>query len=380
MAEEQNAFGLPNGEPIRSAWSRVIRNQKVALRKLLDNARFANAAITSDRVTGALRIWREDLQSYTDELTGRMTPYMTATITRSGKTVLGRLGYVKADDWFIRDPARVKVLEKTVLDLCVDTLDVMYGEVDTKVQQLRQQLIDGEIDAGTGGWNDLYTSLDKYFETSAKWRAIRIARTEASRAANLGIRTAAEELDDCLGFEWLMAPGACQACQTAGKNAEGKAKRVEKNQPFVRNLGPKETNVEDDYRRRTIPEEYRQVLVPPLHPNDRCSVKPIFRPLDGSKVLFDKPLDMMDQYIPNTAEIAPVNLVSPWDNPETDPAKNTTRFSIPIGKQAIAQLIKPARTKAIIEPSRQLICCTCGQMGRIERKNTAQITAGGNHR
>ena len=106
---EQNAFNLPNGAPIASAWSRVIRNQKVALRKILDNARFANATIVSDPVTRAIRVWREDLQSYADELTGRMTPYMASVATKSGGRIRSRAGLVKADDWFIRDPARVRL-------------------------------------------------------------------------------------------------------------------------------------------------------------------------------------------------------------------------------------------------------------------------------
>lgn len=333
MAEE-NAFNLPNGEPIRSAWSRVIRNQKVALRKLLDNARFANASIVSDPVTKALRVWREDFGQFADELAGRMTPYMTTIITRSGNTIRTRQGFARADDWFIRDSRRVEALRSTVLDLCYDTLESIAGEAGLKVEQVRAKLIAGEIDQGKGGWTDLYTSLDKFFDEGAVWRAARIARTEASRAANWGIREAAEELDDCIGFEWLMAPGACQACQTAGKTLDGLPKRVAKGQPFVRNLGPKITNLGDELRERTIPEEYRQISFPPLHPHDRCSIRPIFKPLDGSTVQFDKPLDMGGEYIPNSEEIDPVDLNPPVRNSGTNPTRPTRSARIPLIRPA----------------------------------------------
>lgn len=305
---ERNAYGLPSGQPIASAWSRVIRNQKVALRKLLDNARFANAMIVSDPVTRALRVWRQDLEAFTDELTGRMVPYMASVATKSGGRIRSRAGLQKADDWFIRDERRVAALRSTVLDLCKDTLDVIGLEAEAKLDTIRAELVAGQIDDGFGGWKDLYTVLDKYFDESAKWRSLRIARTEASRAANWGIRAAADEVDDLIGFEWLMAPGACQACNLVGKNLEGKPRRVTKSSKFASDVGPKVTNVDDEDRRRIIPEEYRQILFPPLHPNCRCSLKPIFVPIDGSKIVFDPPYQAGGQYIPSGAEIQPIDI------------------------------------------------------------------------
>ena len=294
---EANAFNLPNGQPIASAWSRVIRNQKVALRKLLDNARFANASIVSDPVTRALRVWRQDLEAFADELTGRMVPYMASVATKSGGSIRSRAGLQKADDWFIRDPGRVKALESTVLDLCVDTLDQIGLEAEAKIAQVRASLISAQIDDGADGWRDLYTVLDKYFDESSKWRSLRIARTEASRAANWGIRASAEGIDDLLGFEWLMAPGACEACQAVGKGPDGKPRRVMKNKPFAMDVGPKVTNLGDERRERTIPEEYRQIYFAPLHPHCRCSLKPIFVPLDGSTVRFDNPFQAGGRYV-----------------------------------------------------------------------------------
>lgn len=337
---EKNAFNLPNGEPIRSAWSRVIRNQKVALRKLLDNARFVNASIVSDAVTGAMRIWRKDFGAHADELAGRMIPYMMAVLTRSGNAIRVRQGFTKAEDWFIRDSARVAVLEKTVLDLCHDTLTSIAIDAGDKVEQVRAKLIAGEIDTGNGGWTDLYTSLDDFFEEGSQWRSARIARTEGSRAANWGIREAAEDMDDCIGFEWLMAPGACQACQTAGKTVNGLPKKVAKGNPFVKNLGPKITNKGDALRERVIPEEYRQIYFGPLHPHDRCSVKPIFKPLDGSTVEFDKPLDMADRYIPNSEEIDPVNPAASGVNSGLNPPKNTRSTRIPLVRSSSKSVVQ----------------------------------------
>lgn len=326
---EKNAFGLPNGEPIASAWSRVIRNQKAALRKLLDNSRFANATITSSGVDEALRVWRKDLEAFTDELTGRMVPYMTTIITRNGNTIRTRRGFKKADDWFIRDPGRVKALESTVLDLCKDTLDVIAGEGAEKVAKVRQRLIAGEIDDGSGGWIDVYDSLDEYFDESSKWRASRIARTEASRAANWGIRASAEELPDLVGFQWMMAPGACAACLRAGRRADGKPRTVRKNEPFVRNYGPKVTNLGDPERQRTIPEEYRQIQFAPLHPNCRCSVRPIFEPLDGSQVRLDDPIDAAGRAFDGSAEIDPVDLTGPGGGDE-NPDRSASSERIPL--------------------------------------------------
>lgn len=326
---EKNQFGLPNGAPIASAWSRVIRNQKVALRKLLDNARFVNATIVTSGVDEALRVWRSDLQAYSDELTGRMTPYLTSIITRSGNVIRVRQGFRKADDWFIRDSGRVRALETTVLDLCKDTLDVITVEAAQKVATIRKRLIAGQIDDGAGGWIDMYESLDRYFDASAKWRSARIARTEGSRGANWGIREAAEEMESCLGFEWLMAPGACAACIRAGRRADGSPRIVRKGEPFVRNYGPKITNEGDPERERVIPEEYRQLFFQPLHPNDRCSIRPIFRPLDGSQIRFDDPIDAGGERFDGSAEIPPVDLRGPGiGDEEPDRSETTSRIRL----------------------------------------------------
>lgn len=321
---ETNAFGLPNGQPIASAWSRVIRNQKAELRKLLDNARFASATIVNSGVDEALRVWREDLQAYADELTGRMTPYMTTMITRSGNTIRSRQGFRKADDWFIRDPGRVRALESTVLDLCKDTLDVIAGEGAEKVAQIRRKLIAGELDTGSGGWDNLFDTLDEYFDSSSKWRSARIARTEGSRAANWGIRASAEELPDLVGFAWMMAPGACAACVRAGRRADGTPRIVRKGEPFVRNYGPKITNLGDEERQREIPEEYRQVFFGPLHPNDRCSIRPIFKALDGSQVRLDDPIDAGGERFDSSEDIPPVDLAGPGGG-NTNPRRDTSR-------------------------------------------------------
>lgn len=353
---EKNAFGLPNGGPLYSLWSRTIRNRKVALRKLLDNARFVNASIVTDSITGALRVWRADFDQYADELTGRMTPYLSTIVTRSGNAVRTRVGQVRADDWFIRDTRRVQKLESTVLALCYDTIQSMHIEVDDKINLIRKRLIAGEIDDGAGGWTDLYSSLDDYFEESSVWRSLRIARTEGSRAANWGVREAAEELDDCIGFEWLLAPGACQACVAAGTAANGVPKRVAKGDPFVKNLGPKITNLGDPLRERRIPEEYRQIFFGPLHPNDRCSVKPIFKKLDGSQIEFHRPLDMGGKYMANSEEIKPVDLTSPGNF--TDPGRpnvsNSGRVAIPkrsksMPKMRLRHMIKPSYSGGMVD-------------------------------
>lgn len=95
-----------------------------------------------------------------------------------------------------------------------------------------------------------------------------------------------------------MAPGACQACQSVGKTLDGKPRRVAKDQRFATDVGPKITNKDDPERRREIPEEYRQIFYPPLHPHCMCSLKPIFVPLDGTVIRFDSPFHARSQYIP----------------------------------------------------------------------------------
>jgi hypothetical protein len=243
---EANAFGLPTANRSRRHGRGSSAIRRVAFRKLLDNARFANATIVSPGVDQALRIWRQDLDAYTDELTGRMLPYMTTVLTRSGNKIRSRVGLQKADDWFIRDPGRVQAIEAAVLDLCKDTLDTIGLDAAAKVSTIRAELIAGEN------------------RRRHRWMAgsLHVARQVLRRVGEVAVRTHRENRSQpgrelghssggrkrsttLVGFEWLMAPGACQACQLVGKTLDGQPRRVTKGNPFATDVGPKITNAGD---------------------------------------------------------------------------------------------------------------------------------------
>jgi len=105
-------------------------------------------------------------------------------------------------------------------------------------------------------------------ERTERWRAVRVARTEAAFAASTAEQDAWRSTGLVTGKTWLLAPDPCEFCEAASK-AFGR-KGVGLDEPFYRQG---ETVTGADGGRFNL--NYEDVTGPPLHPNCRCAVQPV---------------------------------------------------------------------------------------------------------
>ncbi len=116
--------------------------------------------------------------------------------------------------------------------------------------------------------NDLTKRVQNYFEKdgpgdrAVKWRAERIARTEASRSLNQGQVTAWKE-SGVTRMRWLIAPQPCQFCEAVSQKMQSI------DVPFY-NQGDSIAGTKGG----TMKFDYDAVTSPPLHPNCRCTLLP----------------------------------------------------------------------------------------------------------
>lgn len=202
-----------------------------------------------------------------------------AIVDRTDKEVRYRYGLDDASDWRVESMETYESIKAAALDLCDTTLADMEAETGRKAESLiesvRGDLLAGQKAGITRG--QLSNNLAQYFAETARWKARRIARTEASRGVNTGYLVATAKQDWVVGYEWLMAGDACDLCVKVG-TVDGRPRRWRKGDMVAT----------DKAARRA----YSSVPSPPLHPNCFCGLVPI---LDFEDVKdFDPPADLVE--------------------------------------------------------------------------------------
>tara|TARA_R110002012_G_scaffold269087_1_gene453133 strand:+ start:181 stop:1008 length:828 start_codon:yes stop_codon:yes gene_type:complete len=105
-------------------------------------------------------------------------------------------------------------------------------------------------------------------DRQAKWRATRVARTEASRVLNEG-QIAAWEEAGIERMQWLVAPSPCEFCEMMKKKASVgiTSSFFSQGDSLVTNTG------------KRLDFDYAAINGPPLHPNCRCTLVPVIEGL-----------------------------------------------------------------------------------------------------
>lgn len=162
------------------------------------------------------------------------------------------------------DPAvRVDAVNRQIKEQMVRL--TKQGQV-TSQHALREIVGDG-LETGES-IADLTKRVQNYFEKdgpgdrAVKWRAERIARTEASRSLNQGQVTAWKEAG-VTRMQWLVAPSPCQFCFAVSQKMQSI------DVPFF-NQGDSLTGRDGGVMKF----DYDAVTSPPLHPNCRCTLLP----------------------------------------------------------------------------------------------------------
>lgn len=180
-----------------------------------------------------------------------------AITRRRFEQVSAELRQIPADDWNISHEPTYQAIEQAELALCestrADLENATMQQAGEVIDEIRQQIATGMRQGESIG--KLTGRVAQFFDLNLRWKARRIARTESTRAYNLGTYMAGQQSPLVEGWEWLLSIDACDKCKAIGME-NGKPRRVGKNQPFA-------TNQSDN-------PAYSTINFPPLHPHCRC--------------------------------------------------------------------------------------------------------------
>lgn len=116
---------------------------------------------------------------------------------------------------------------------------------------------------------EVFDGIGEGGEPMSAIRAAMIARTETAYAENTGKEASWIGSEIVEGKVWVRAPNCCEFCVSAGSRY---AKPIQLREPFFR-VGDVITGADGGL----FSVDYTDVYSPPLHPHDRCTVRPALK-------------------------------------------------------------------------------------------------------
>lgn len=227
--------------------------------KLVVEARIAQAMGSVTMKAGKFGVTVHDLTAHLDPKVKRFVVAIDGEIEAGGLKARVGLRQKDAGEWDIRSTAIYDQIRTHVIKLAESTLaDIKASTLEETQRAITE--IQGEVLAGQqAGENlrDRVKRIEKFFGEESRWKARRIAVTEASRAANWGYLAATADADWIVGYEWLLSADACPQCKAVGRQGD-RARRVKKGSPFATGQS------KDPF--------YATIQAPPLHPGCRCTL------------------------------------------------------------------------------------------------------------
>jgi hypothetical protein len=258
LKHEKNTYKLPQGEPIRREMVRVFREQRKQALEAINPVKSLKA--DQDMMGGGMSplVPEVDWDAFLLgplEMSKRFVPHLSVIWDKAGANLLARVNEDPAS-WEVEDPNLQKKINDAAMAFCEATNA-------TTTRQLNQALEDTRDALRTGASVETLTQrVMTIFDQAEKWRARRIATSEASRAYHAAELESAIESEVVAGFAWLASEDACPYCLTVARRVPA----VRLGQPFaVMGNNP----------------DYSIIQHPPLHPHCQCSLEEILFPEYG---------------------------------------------------------------------------------------------------
>lgn len=284
--EEQNTYGLPDGESIAKELALWYRRQRKEILKYIPYPSEILPVVLPVQfpsLTG--RVWVEPMAH-------SMVPRLAPLWEDSYRAAWARIERKRAVDEGIVNPHLRTAIEQQAFAFCRKTNESTSLKLEDALAQLKDELINGLVDQGdsirelTRRIRDIFDSLE---ESSAK----RIAQTEASRSVHTAQEMAAVESGVVIGKELLVSSDACPICQKVATEAKqvrlGQAFAIIGNHP-----------------------DYATIMMPPIHPNCRCSAVDILLPeyggpadVEWAATLVQPQQDLGESYTPPEGKEVP---------------------------------------------------------------------------
>lgn len=227
--------------------------------RIVVESMFAQANGEMTLKAGRFVVNEVDLAATLDPKQKRFVISIDGEIEAAGLRARVGLRQKDAGEWDIRNTSIydqiqrhvIKLADSTVADIKASTLE----EAKRAVNEMRSEVLAGQ-QAGEN-LRDRVKRIERFFGEESRWKARRIAVTEASRAANWGYLAATADTEWVVGYEWLLSEDACPQCKAVGL-VGGRPRRVKKGSPFATGQS------KDAF--------YATILAPPLHPGCQCTL------------------------------------------------------------------------------------------------------------
>lgn len=241
---EQNTYGLPDGEAIRREMVAIFREQRMAILGWMDSEGY--------KAFGLPMSWPswESLKLGAGEIAARIRQPIADIWEAAGKKWLFANG---------KDPATFDVSAPPIARQIDSQANDLGQEANAGTTGRLNQLLDKVTDLFRRGEKtldesikDLRKGVVEEIKPMERWRARRIAVTEAARGYHAALDDAARRSGFVTGWQWLVADGACPLCEMIAEQCQF----VPLGQPFaIIGTG-----------------QYSEVYYPPAHPNCRCDI------------------------------------------------------------------------------------------------------------
>lgn len=158
----------------------------------------------------------------------------------------------------LANPDAIRFLDAYKFRLSESTRGTLAGSLEPVLQE---QLTKGASIA------EIQAALHARMSEGTPYMAERIARTEASRAFNVGRVSAWKQSGVVVGKEWLLSGNPCPICVELSKRFN---EAIGLDEPFIAQGGTFAYPDGDEVK--TFTATYESVFAPPIHPNCSCSI------------------------------------------------------------------------------------------------------------
>lgn len=294
---EANTYGLPRGDDIRREIRSVFASQR-------------NQVLSFLRDVKSIRLRRKDDQDIAGgrlpeawptfrlgglKMSERFVPLISAYWDEAGKRFRSRVD-LDPDVWDVTTPGLQGKIETATLEFCEATNKTTSLQLDEALKRTREELIAGVVTRGESV-DKLTKRVNNVFDNAEKWRARRIAQTEASRAVHAAQEQAAADSGIVAGWEWLLSSDACPKCLEVAE----KARRVKLGTPFA----------------KTGDGTYGTIKFPPLHPHCNCTCLEVLTPEYGGP----KDVEWSQPVTPEPTQPTPTPTPVPAPTPTPKPPR-----------------------------------------------------------
>ena len=141
-------------------------------------------------------------------------PALEMHYDRAGQRVMSRIGASNTTPWNITNPYTQQAIQEHSIVLCRATAATTSFQLNRAVELLKREIASGALPTGFGP-RELAKRVGKIFTHAERYRADRIAITEAGMANEDGGTLAGAQSGVIAGYRPSISPDACEICVAA---------------------------------------------------------------------------------------------------------------------------------------------------------------------